>query len=76
MDDFTKNIYIVEGPVVEDPCSGRLSVRAVDQEGKSFDFDPQSALLHFKGQEVRLVVVPLLTIKQLEEMQEKLGESP
>jgi len=74
MEDITKNVYIVEGPVVEE--SGRLLIQTVDGEGRPLSFDPQSALQHFKGQEVRLVVVPLLTVKQLEDMAKNLGEAP
>lgn len=69
--DLSKDVYIIEGPVVESP-EGRLTVRTVDSTGQSIDFDPQSALAHFKGQEVRLVVVPLLTVEKLEAMARQL----
>lgn len=62
----TSDLYIVEGVVESDPLSGHCTVRTA-VNGQPFSFDPQAALKHFAGREVRVVVVPLATVSQLEE---------
>lgn len=71
--DLGNDTYIVEGVVETDPLTGLCTIRTGDGRGKHFNFDPQSALQHFKGQEVRFVLVPLATIAQLQKLAEQAG---
>jgi hypothetical protein len=66
--DFSNETYIVEGVVELDPLTGYGTIRTSDANGRPINFDPQGALQHFKGQEVRLVLVPLATIAQIQEL--------
>lgn len=66
--DLGNDTYLIEGVVETDPLTGLCTIRTGDGQGKHFNFDPQSALQHFKGQEVRFVLVSLATIAQLQKL--------
>jgi hypothetical protein len=64
-------LYLVEGFVEVDPMTDRVTVRTEDDKGNQVDFDPIPVLSNLKGQEVRVVIVPLASVSQLEEIAKK-----
>lgn len=66
---------MTEGVVELDPMTGRLVIRTEDSRGAFHFIDVQERLLHYKGQEVRLVITPLSTVAELAQMVER-GELP
>lgn len=61
-------MFLVEGTIEADPFTNHCTIRTVfPDNGKPFSFDPQQALKEFIGREVRLVLVPLATVAQVEE---------
>lgn len=71
--DFSQ-IYLVEGIVEQDPMTDRYTVHTVDHQGKAFSFDPNATLAQFKGQEVRLIIAPLMDIEKLMKQQAEDGQ--
>jgi len=70
--DFkTLGVYLVEGVAEVDPMTDRAYVSTVDQQGNHIEFDPVPVLRQFKGQEIRVVIVPLASVAQLEELARK-----
>jgi hypothetical protein len=67
--------YILEGVVEEDPLTGLCTIRTEDEQGNPFNFDPQVGLKTLKGREVRLVLVPLATIEQIQRLEQAARES-
>lgn len=65
--DFSQ-IYLVEGTVEQDPMTDQFTIHTVDPAGKAFSFDPNAALGRYKGQEVRLVIAPLVDIAKVEKL--------
>lgn len=59
----TSEVHIVEGVVESDPFTGYCTIRDAAQS-----HDPQTALKSLAGREVRLVVVPLATLAQIEQL--------
>jgi hypothetical protein len=59
-------LYLVEGFVEVDPLSDKVTIRAEDKDGNTISFDPIPVLEKLKGQEVRIVIVPLVSVQQLE----------
>lgn len=64
-------VYLVEGVVEVDPITDRPYVRTVDDRGEPVDFDPTPVLQSLKGVEVRVIVVPLASVAQLEDLARK-----
>lgn len=64
-------LYLVEGAVEIDPLTDRVYVRSIDSDGNPVDFDPVPVLTQLKGQEVRVVIVPLASVAYLEEVAKK-----
>jgi len=72
------NTYLVEGVVELDPMADRMTIRTVDPNGNPFNFDLQKVLRALHGQEVRVIVAPLVAVRELEQMvqaQQAQGES-
>jgi hypothetical protein len=68
-------VYLVEGVVEQDPMSDRFVIRTSTADGKPFTFDPQAVLGQLKGQEVRVVIAPLASVQQIEELVRQQGET-
>lgn len=60
--------FLVEGVVERDPITGYCTVRTSAEDGSPLSFDPQSVLTQLDGQEIRIVVAPLATIAQIEQL--------
>jgi hypothetical protein len=67
--------YIIEGFVESDPLTGYCTIRTEDESGTQINFDPQSGLKTFCGREVRLVLVPLATVAQLQRLEREAQEN-
>lgn len=67
-------VYLVEGIAEVDPLTERVTVRTVNSNGEPLDFDPIPAIASLKGQEIRLVIVPLASVTYLEEVARKATE--
>jgi hypothetical protein len=68
-------LYLVEGFVEVDSTSGQVVVRTEDPEGRVLDFDPVPILRELKGQEVRVVIVPLASVFELETLAKRLEDT-
>lgn len=66
---LVKGTFLVEGVVELDPMSGRYVLRQAKEEIRKQtgedSFDPQAALATLRGQEVRIVIVPLATVQMV-----------
>lgn len=60
---------VVEGVVELDPMTGRLVLRSEGEKGFEYT-DVQAVLERYRGEEVRFVVAPFTTIRQLAQMVE------
>lgn len=58
---------VVEGVVELDPMTGRLVLRSEGEKGFEYT-DVQAVLERYRGEEVRFVVAPFTTIRQLAQM--------
>ena len=67
--------HVKEGVVEIDPMSGRMVVRCIAKDGSFEFFDVQKTLDTYRDEEIRVVIVPLATIKKVAEMVES-GEMP
>jgi len=72
LDIKSLGVYLIEGVAEVDPITDRVYVRTVDQQGNPIEFDPVPVLRKLKGQEVRVVVIPLSSVAQLEELARKI----
>lgn len=63
-----------EGIVEIDPMTGRMVLRCQGEDGSEY-FDVQSALEAYRGEEVRVVIVPFTTINRVSELIES-GQLP
>lgn len=61
-------VYLVEGTVELDPMTDRLIIRTVDPNGNPVDFDPQVVLRQLKDQEIRVVIAPLMAVREVERL--------
>lgn len=61
---------VVEGVVELDPMTNRLVLRSEGENGFEYT-DVQAVLERYRGEEVRFVVAPFTTIRQLAQMVEE-----
>jgi hypothetical protein len=59
-------LYLVEGTVTVE--SDRVVVKSEDSDGNLMDFDPIPVLRSYEGKEIRLVIVPLTSVVELENL--------
>lgn len=65
--------YLLEGTIEQDPMDDRYRLRVV-QNGELTSIDLQDLLAKYNGQDVRVIVSPLVTIQQLQDELEKQGD--
>ena len=58
---------MTEGVVELDPMSGRMVLRVPQDNGSNVFLDIQQCLEAYKGQEVRFIVTPMVSIAKLAE---------
>jgi len=64
---------MVEGVVELDPMTGRLIIRYQDAKGEFQTADVQERLLQYKGEDVRCIITPMSSVRQLAHMVENAG---
>jgi hypothetical protein len=61
--------HVKEGTVEIDPMTGRMVIRSETPNGMEY-FDLQEAMTKYRGQEVRVMVVPFTTINRIAQLVE------
>jgi hypothetical protein len=64
----TLGVYLVEGFVEVDPLTNKVYISTVDQHGMPTKFDPVPVLNNLRGKDIRIVIAPLASVAQLEEL--------
>ena len=67
--------HVKEGVVEIDPMTDRMTLRCPNDDGDFEYFDVQAALQEYRNEEVRIIIVPCSTIRQVSQMVES-GEVP